>query len=154
MDLTFVLEEHRGRATGTADISGAYTGDCEFSDSTSIPMKWDSEPDPDWTYAPQEGRPAFAGVEVYMSDPRYTERPMTGMYLSVGAGGGAEGGTCGHLTGYVDDAFPPMRVDIIGCSFFEVLNANGAWHGSCEEQDPSGGGISRSWTADLAQLQG
>ena len=32
MDLTFVLEEHRGRATGTADV-WVLTGDCSYSDS-------------------------------------------------------------------------------------------------------------------------
>jgi hypothetical protein len=157
MDVTFVLEEHRARVTGTADIAGEYTGDCAFSDSTSIPFSWDSQPDPDWTFVPQEGRPAFVSLQVYMSDPRYAERPMSGMYLSVGAGGGAEGGTCGYRTGRtypISDLGRSLRVDITGCSFFEVLNAVGAWHGQCDEEDPSGGRISRSWTADLAQVQG
>lgn len=152
MDVTFVLTPDRATVTGTADISGEYTGDCRFSHSESLPIDWDSWPDPDETFHPTEGRPGFALVQVYTSDPRFAERPMDGMFLSIGAGTGGEGGMCGYETGKVypvTDVSFPMRIDMRGCMFFEVLSSGASWHGECTEGDASD---ERHWTADLAQV--
>ena len=152
MDVTIVMTPNRASASGMAAVSGTYSGDCEFSHAENVAIDWDSHPDPDWTFHPVEGRPAFAVVEVFTSDPRFAERPLTGFYLSVGAGTGGEGGTCGHETGKVypvTDVDFPMRVDLLGCSFFEVLSMGRDWHGECREGEPTD---ERHWTADLAQV--
>jgi hypothetical protein len=152
MNVTLVLTPHRATASGMASISGEYTGDCRFSDSESVPIDWDSQPDPDWTFHPVEGRPGFALVQVYTSDPRFAERPLTGIYLSVGAGTSGEGGMCGYDGGKiypVTDVDFPMRVDLQGCMFFEVLNDEGTWHGECTEGEPTD---ERHWIANLEQV--
>jgi hypothetical protein len=152
MAVTLVLAPHRATSSGTAVISGQYSGDCQFSDTESLPIKWDSKPDPDWTFRQAEGRPGFALVEVFMSDPRYAERPLMGFYLSVGAGTGGEGGICGYETGKtypVTDVDFPMRVDLRGCMYFEVLNTGGGWHGECREGEPND---EVRWTAAFQQV--
>jgi hypothetical protein len=157
MDVTLNLGYDRATATGQAELTGAYTGDCVFSDSGTVPIDWDSNPSArstPSTLVPTEGRPAFALVQVYVQDPRYQERPIPGLYLSIGAGLGGEGGTCGHMGGRVydiTDVDVPLRVDLLGCSFFEILNANnGSWSGSCNEMDATGN-QTVAWSAEFVE---
>lgn len=152
MDVTLVLTPGRASASGTAEVSGAHTGDCQFSHSESVAIDWDSQPDPDWTFHPAEGRPAFAIVEVFTSDPRFSERPLTGIFLSVAAGTGGEGGTCGYETGKtypVTDVSSPMRIDLRGCMVFEILGDGANWTGECREGEPDD---EVYWTAELAEV--
>jgi hypothetical protein len=154
MDVVLNLAPDRATASGLAEISGEYTGDCEFSDSGNVPIAWDSNPPVPEPDTPTEGRPAFAIVQVFTQDPRYADRPLTGIYLSVAAGLGGSGGTCGHHTGRIYDITDvdfPLRIDLQGCNFFEVLNANnGSWSGSCEQTDSSGM-QTFTWSAEFAE---
>jgi hypothetical protein len=153
MEVTITIALHDWTTEGTATVSGEYTGDCEFSDADSGPMIKSGMRASD----PADPTDMIAYVEVDSYDPRFTQRPLTGLYLSVFGRTANTGGTCGHTLGPVEDASPELQVSLSGCNSFEILNNNGTWHGDCSQATDINPGTGRPyseqhWTANLEQI--
>jgi hypothetical protein len=156
MDVTMTLEPDRAFIEGTAMVSGSYSGDCQFAHEEAVAILSDSnDPTLRPPIDPTSTRPAFATVGVYTTDPRFPERPLEGFYLSAGAGTGTSGGICGYLTGRtypITDVDFALTIDVIGCSFFEVLAAGDGYAGTCSETDAGSGRMAIEWSAAFEQL--
>jgi hypothetical protein len=135
MDITLTVEPQRVTVAGAGSVDGAYTGNCQFSDSGSGPISWDSN-DPSL-------QDSVVYAAVLVADPRLVVRPLSTIVLSVSAHGTGRGGTCGHAFGYVEDA--SLSIDVPGC-MVEVSKVDQVWHGECQEGKPG-----KSWVIDLTE---
>jgi hypothetical protein len=105
---------------------------------------------------PADPTDMIAWVRVIEYDPRFSERPLTGLFVSPFGRTAGEGGTCGHEVGPVDNAFPTLKVTLGGCEI-EIFNNGGTWHGECSDASPqinpaTGQPYStQHWTVNLEQ---
>ena len=153
IEVTITITPDDWTSTGTATVSGEYTGDCEYSDSDSGQLT----PAGMHIFDPADPTDMIAWVRVIEYDPRFSERPLTGLYVSAFGRTADTGGTCGHVLGPVDDASPELQVSLGSCNFFEIFNNNGSWHGECSQESEMNPGTGRPyhtehWIANLEQI--
>ena len=128
MDLFLVLSPSQGRAEGTFQISGETTLDCEYADSGTGEVHWDSNTSQPFA---ADGD-AWARVSLLMADPRYVIPDLTGFTLNASAGIRRWGGTCGHTNGPLFDASPQISVSFPVCGMIDVVRVDeDTWEGTC-----------------------
>lgn len=153
MEVTITIKPDDWTSSGTATVTGEYTGDCEYSDSDSGPMTEMGM----HIFDPADPTDMIAWVTVDSYDPRFQQRPLTGLYIGAFGRTARTGGTCGHVLGPVDDAVPALSVTLGSCNFFEILNNSGTWHGECTQQSDQLNSLGQPynethWTANLEQI--
>jgi len=108
--------------------SGETTLDCEYADSGTGEVHWDSNTSQPFA---ADGD-AWARVSLLMADPRYVIPDLTGFTLNASAGIRRWGGTCGHTNGPLFDASPQISVSFPVCGMIDVLRIDErTWQGTC-----------------------